>query len=313
MEKTNIRDRRARRSGVTTLTTSSELYDTLGVEKFDDDGDTNQYAIVHEQVSTESKSRKRPLTLVDYDYQSMAIDYSKPNTAQQLGNYRQAMDFLGHIKLTHHDEIITRLKKIIYDYPNVDISTFVNKENSILYSWVVGQLERVLGEKYMGSVYVLGGGMGLMGAMLLDSKLRFENIRSFDINGTAQFLADEFMQKELLMDWRFKSTTQDLFDVDYAKHNFISRLPDGTLSKPFSEIPGTIINTNVSYIKNYKDWYDMIPDIRRVVVVGESGENVPYPFANSQSFNSKFPMSFELYTGVLTIDGKQYFMKIGHK
>ena len=56
----------------------------------------------------------------------------------------------------------------------------------------------------------------------------------------------------------------------------------------------------------------MIPDIRRVVVVGETGD-VPYPFSSSQQFNQRFPMSFELYTGVINFGDKQYFMKIGHK
>ena len=56
----------------------------------------------------------------------------------------------------------------------------------------------------------------------------------------------------------------------------------------------------------------MIPDLRRVVVVGETGD-VPYPFTSSQQFNQRFPMNFELYTGVINIGEKQFFMKIGHK
>ena len=72
--------------------------------------------------------------------------------------------------------------------------------------------------------------------MFLDTTLRFENIRSFDLNGTCQFLADEFMKDELLKDWRFKACQRDLFDIDYATNVFQVRMQDGKLSTPYDEI-----------------------------------------------------------------------------
>lgn len=313
---TNIRDRRAARRNKTTITSHDDLYKSSAyISDNTPDVDASKFIPgVEEQINTNRVNRRkgRQLNMVDYDFQSMSVEYSKPNTPQQLGNYRSAMDFLAHTYLTNNDAITDRLKKVIYDYPNIDISSFANKENASVYSWVTRQMSNLLGEKYLGSVYILGGGMGLLASMLFDSKLRFENIRGFDINGSAQFLADSLMENEVLADWRYKSATQDLFDIDYARHTFVTRLEDGTLSTPFKEIPGTIVNTNISYLKNNKDWYNMIPDIRRVVVVGETGD-VPYPFSSSQQFNQRFPMSFELYTGVITHGDKQYFMKIGHK
>jgi hypothetical protein len=71
--------------------------------------------------------------------------------------------------------------------------------------------------------------MGLLGSMLLDTDMRFENIRSFDINGTCQFLADEFHAEELLNNWRFKATTQDVFKLDYESNEFQSVLQNGKL------------------------------------------------------------------------------------
>ncbi len=81
-------------------------------------------------------------------------------------------------------------------------------------------------QKYIGVVYLLGGGIGLLASMLLDTKMRFENIRSFDINGTGQFLADELHKKELLQDWRFKANTQDLFDINYIENEFQTRFAE---------------------------------------------------------------------------------------
>lgn len=308
----NIRERRNRRAA--NIKKNDELYDEVGVTDLIEQEELDEEPEITETINYKRVSRRRekPLAKLDYDYQDMAVTYSKENVAQQLGNYRQAMDFLTHITPPIEDKLTDRLKEIIYSYPNVDISSFVNKENAKVYSWITQQMQHAFGEKYLGAIYVLGGGMGILPAMLFDTRLRFENIRSFDINGVCQFLADEMMSKELLADWRFKATTQDLFNIGYDEHTFITQLQNGELSDPFSEIPGTLINTNISYLKNYKDWYKMIPDMRRLVLVGETGD-VPKPFASSQNFNKQFPMSFELYTGVITYGDKQYYMKIGYK
>lgn len=308
---TNIRERRAKRAKIKK---NDELYEEAGIADLIVQEELDEETPVEETINYKrvTKRRGKPLVSTDYNYQGMAVEYSKENVAQQLGNYRQAMDFLTHISPPIEDKITDRLKEIIYSYPNIDISSFANKENAKLYSWIIQQMQHSFGEKYLGAVYVLGGGMGILPAMLFDTKLRFETIRSFDINGVCQFLADEMMSNELLADWRFKATTQDLFNVGYDEHTFITQLQDGRLSDPFNEIPGTIINTNVSYLKNYKDWYEMIPDMRRVVVVGETGQ-VPRPFPSSQQFNRQFPMSFELYTGVMHYEGKHFYLKIGYK
>ena len=308
----NIRERRNRRAA--NIKKNDELYDEVGVTDLIEQEELDEEPEITETINYKRVSRRRekPLAKLDYDYQDMAVTYSKENVAQQLGNYRQAMDFLTHITPPIEDKLTDRLKEIIYSYPNVDISSFVNKENAKVYSWITQQMQHAFGEKYLGAIYVLGGGMGILPAMLFDTRLRFENIRSFDINGVCQFLADEMMSKELLADWRFKATTQDLFNIGYDEHTFITQLQDGDLSNPFPEIPGTLINTNISYLKNYEDWYKMIPDMRRLVLVGETGD-VPKPFASSQNFNKQFPMSFELYTGVITYGDKQYYLKIGYK
>jgi hypothetical protein len=56
----------------------------------------------------------------------------------------------------------------------------------------------------------------------------------------------------------------------------------------------------------------MIPKTRKMILVGETGD-VPHSYPNQKTFNAAYPMSFEQYNGVLTIDDKQYFMKIGIK
>jgi hypothetical protein len=313
--KTSIKEKRRQRKSKGAITSNDDLYSSKGGAIFDELPTEDKL----KEIKTKVVKRKRLRPLVDntYRYKEMANQYSEKNNAQQLGNYRQAMEFLAHITLsknTDNDKIIDKLKDLIYSYPNVDISSFVNKHHSILYSWIIQNLVRVYGQKYLGTVYILGGGIGVLGAMLLDTKLRIENIRNLDINGTCKFIADEMMKDEVLDNWKFKATTQDLFKVNYQTNRVEVELPDGTISKEFSEVPALVINTNCSHLNNMEnDWYEkMIPKTRKMVLVGETG-NVPHSYPNQKTFNAAYPMSFEQYNGVLTVDDKQYFMKIGIK
>ena len=308
----SIRDKRKARKSSGTIKSNDELYNSLGDDAF---VSLNEEELKESAIEYVKRKRLRPLLDTDYNYKELARKYSKKNTPQQLGNYRQAMEFLAHITLSKNadnDKIVGKLKDLIYDYPNVDISSFVNKHHAILYSWITENLGRVYGQKYLGTVYILGGGIGILSAMLLDTTLRYENIRSLDINGACKFLGDELMKEEVLDNWRFKSSSQDVFDVDYIKNTFTTMLPDGSISKEFSEVPGLIINTNISHIEKSEDWFPMIPDTRKLVIVGETGD-VPRPYASSKQFNESFQMTFTQYTGVVTVDNKQYFMKIGLK
>ena len=313
--KTSIKEKRRQRKGKVAITSNDELYSTLGGEIFAEKPTESKLKKIKTKIV--ERKRLRPLRENEYNYKAMATKYSETNVAQQLGNYRQAMEFLAHVTLSKNidnDKIVDKLKDLMYSYPNVDMSSFVNKHHAILYSWIIENLVRVYGQKYLGTIYILGGGIGMLGAMLLDTALRLENIRSLDINGTCKFLADEMMKKEVLNDWKFKASTQDLFEVGYETNRFSLTLPDGTTSKEFSEVPGIVINTNTSYLANMEeDWYKkMIPDTRKMVLVGETG-NVSRPYSSSKEFNAAFPMAFEQYTGTLTIEDKQYYMKIGIK
>lgn len=310
----SIQERRKTRYSKKKIVSNDDLYKSNDPSVSIDSVEVPTQAVSVSTSTVKRKRRRKKLTVEEYDYQKMAVEFSKENVNQQLFNYRCAMEYLAHVNLqgSNTDLIVDRFKNIIYDYPNVDISSFANKQQAKLHSWIIQQMQYAYGQKYLGVLYILQGGMGLLGSMFLDTAMRFENIRSFDLNGTCQFLADEFMKDELLKDWRFKASQRDLFDIDYQNNIFQTRMQDGKLSTPYDEIPGTIINTQVSHMVNFQDWWNMIPDTKRVVVVGETGE-VPRPFPSSQNFNLKFPMNFEQYTGVITVEDKQYFMKIGMK
>lgn len=246
-------------------------------------------------------------------HQALEIRLSMNNLSQQISNYLIWMEFLAHATMpsVSEDKIVNKIRRIIYSFPNVDFSSYVNKYDGILYSWIVKNICNVYSGEYLGTTYVLGGGMGILPAMLLDTDLRIENLRCFDTDETCQFLADKLMQEEVLNNWRFKASRQDMFDIDYESNKFQLDLPDGTQSDGFKETPRFIVNTSLGGLDNMEDnWYNsMIPDGIKTVLVGKYGDL----YKDQNTFNKAYPMTLELYTGMLTVESKRYFMKIGTK
>lgn len=307
----NVRNKRAARRKTNTLKTNSVVYDELNNK-------TNPTLIIEETNATESAPDVIISTnskIQKYDYQYMSNLYTEDNISQQLGNYRCAMDYLAYnsINVSQSGMMIRRIKDLIYDFPNFDMSSYLTDVNGTINSWILSQLTNIFTAKYIGTIYILDGGIGLLGASFLDSSLIFQNIRSFDLNPSGQFMADSMMKDKLLEDWNFKSTTQDLFNINYISNTFITTLPDGSLSNPFDEIPNVIINTNISNIEHYEDWWRMVPTARYVVLVGSSSDDSCRPFTSSIAFNRKFQLTTELYSGVQKINGINYYMKIGIK
>lgn len=307
----NVRNKRAARRKTNTLKTNSVVYDELNNK-------TNPTLIIEETNATESAPDVIISTnskIQKYDYQYMSNLYTEDNISQQLGNYRCAMDYLAYnsINVSQSGMMIRRIKDLIYDFPNFDMSSYLTDVNGTINSWIISHLTNIFASKYLGTIYILNGGIGLLGASFLDSSLIFQNIRSFDLNPSSQFMADSMMKDKLLEDWNFKSTTQDIFNINYISNTFITTLPDGSLSNPFDEIPNVIINTNISNIEHYEDWWRMVPTTRYVVLVGSSSDDSCRPFTSSIAFNRKFQLTVELYSGVQKINGINYYMKIGIK
>lgn len=307
----NVRNKRAARRKTNTLKTNSVVYDELNNK-------TNPTLVIEETNETESAAGIIISTnskIQKYDYQYMSNLYTEDNISQQLGNYRCAMDYLAYnnINVSQSGMMIRRIKDLIYDFPNFDMSSYLTDVNGTINSWIISHLTNIFASKYLGTIYILNGGIGLLGASFLDSSLIFQNIRSFDLNPSGQFMADSMMKDKLLEDWNFKSTTQDIFNINYISNTFITTLPDGSLSNPFDEIPNVIINTNISNIEHYEDWWRMVPTTRYVVLVGSSSDDSCRPFTSSIAFNRKFQLTTELYSGVQKINGINYYMKIGIK
>ena len=181
--------------------------------------------------------------------------------------------------------------------------------------WLVHELEKCNVE--LGTVFLCAGWYATLATMLFQSNIKLLNVRSFDIDDTCVDIAETFNKPWFVDQWRFKSITQDIMDVDYDEHTWqYWSNANNRMSKPITDTPNTIINTSCEHIENFAEWYDLIPDGKLVVLQGnnffEVEEHVNCSTSISQ-FSRSCPMKETLFEGELFLSDYTRFMKIGYK
>ena len=181
--------------------------------------------------------------------------------------------------------------------------------------WLVHELKKCNVE--LGTVFLCAGWYATLATMLFQSNIKLLNVRSFDIDDTCVDIAETFNKPWFVDQWRFKSITQDIMDVDYDEHTWqYWSNANNRMSKPITDTPNTIINTSCEHIENFAEWYDLIPDGKLVVLQGnnffEVEEHVNCSTSISQ-FSRSCPMKETLFEGELFLSDYTRFMKIGYK
>ncbi len=181
--------------------------------------------------------------------------------------------------------------------------------------WLLEKLKKL--KLDLGTVFLCAGWYGTLATMLFESKIKVDKIRSFDIDESCVEVAEIFNKPWFVDEWKFKSITDDIMNINYDKHvwQFWSN-KNNRMSRPITDIPDTIINTSCEHIHDFESWYDKIPNGKLIILQGndyfELNEHVNCS-ADQDSFSEKAPMTDVLYLGTIDCDKYKRFMKIGLK
>ena len=181
--------------------------------------------------------------------------------------------------------------------------------------WLLEELKKL--KLDLGTVFLCAGWYGTLATMLFESKIKVDKIRSFDIDESCVEVAEIFNKPWFVDEWKFKSITDDIMNIDYDKHvwQFWSN-KNNRMSRPITDVPDTIINTSCEHIHDFESWYDKIPNGKLIILQGndyfELNEHVNCS-ADQDSFSEKAPMTDVLYLGTIDCDKYKRFMKIGLK
>lgn len=207
-----------------------------------------------------------------------------------------------------HDMVVT-LKKF-GQYFNLDSLSHGQLKSKM---WLVEELSKV--EKNLGIVFVLCGWYGILPAMLFYSDFEVDKIRSFDIDETANKIADSVNRTYTGQDWKFKAVDQNIFDINFEEHawQYWSN-KNNRMSYPIKDKPTTIINTSCEHTNSF--WFNRIPKGKLVILQSnDSFEEEGHTNASTdlEDFKMMYPMSKIHYEGELELPKFTRFMLIGEK
>lgn len=179
--------------------------------------------------------------------------------------------------------------------------------------WLIDELKTL--NLDLGVVFLCAGWYGTLATMMFEHNIQIEKVRSFDIDDSCREVAEMFNKPWVLNEWKFKSCTKDILDINYEQDIYTVYRANGT-SVDLMDTPNTIINTSCEHIKNFREWYDKIPAGKLLILQSNDyfglDEHVNC-VASNNDFNNMAPMDTVLYAGDLELDKYTRYMRIGYK
>ena len=218
------------------------------------------------------------------------------------------------LKLFVDSEVLITLPKTIRSFPRINVKDAYARGQLHSKKWLVSEVEKI--GMHLGTVFLCAGWYGTLATMLFESKkIHLDKIRSFDIDPTCWQIAESINKPWVMNEWQFKSTTQDIHDINFSEHTYKTLRSNGTERELFDS-PNTIINTSCEHIENWSDWWNKIPKGKMCILQSNNYTDLPEHIncvKNTDHFKSIAPMTTNLYEGDLNLGKYIRYMIIGIK
>jgi len=220
-------------------------------------------------------------------------------------------DIYGRMILLTNSYLFTGLRNAVdnYDADFTDALTWGQLKSK---RWLITKLEEL--DKELGTVFLCAGWYAVLAGMMFESNLKFDKIRSFDIDESCARISDTVNRKYVTDSWKFKASTLDIHKITY---------PATYTTKKFSgdeqtliDYPDTLINTSCEHIKNFDSWYKKIPEGILCILQSNNYFEIEDHINCSESlesFSASALMKEVLYEGDLELSKYTRYMKIGIK
>jgi hypothetical protein len=223
-------------------------------------------------------------------------------------------DIYGRMLVLTNNPLFNNLRNAV-DNHDADLSDALSWGQLKSKRWLVTELESL--DISLGTVFLCAGWYATLAAMLFQSKCNIDKIRSFDIDESCLQIADTINRNQVKEDWKFKSITQDIMDIDYNKHEWqIWSNTNNRMNYPITDTPNTIINTSCEHIENFDEWYAKIPSGKLVILQSNNFFDVDEHVncvEDCTQLRITAPMTTQLYAGELQLPKYKRFMLIGYK
>lgn len=217
-------------------------------------------------------------------------------------------------KLDRNSYLLTAIQKLDKKHVNWNVDA-ISQGQLESKKWLVNELEKI--NLDLGIVFLCAGWYGILSILLLESSIKIDKIRSFDIDKTVAPIADIFNHPWVCNDWRFKAIIEDIHNIDFNSHSWSTwSNANQRKSKSIVDSPDTIINTSCEHIENFNEWFEKIPTGKLMVLQSNNFIDVKEHInisSNLNEFTKQTPMTNILYEGELPMHRYTRFMRIGIK
>lgn len=178
------------------------------------------------------------------------------------------------------------------------IAVALNRNQVASKRWLVDTLHATSGGRY-GTVMILGGWIGALGAMLLhDRRFEIDRVVSIDIDPRCVDVACSLNATHTATG-RFEARTADMRELDHV-----------------AEAADLLINTSCEHVEGFGRWYSRVPDGQRLVL--QSNDYVAVSehvncVRDLAEFRAQAPMRETLFAGERALLRYTRFMLIGRK
>ncbi|PJB19641.1 MAG: hypothetical protein CO117_03900 [Flavobacteriaceae bacterium CG_4_9_14_3_um_filter_33_16] len=181
--------------------------------------------------------------------------------------------------------------------------------------WLVKELLKIdtLENK---TVFILGGWIGIL-PLLLFWHTSVNIIRNIELDEKCIDISDWLLKEFMIDNFRYKTIHEDMTKINYSKFNFTTPTYEKTKLINKIEVPDIIINTSCDHLRNFSNWWDLIPNGKMFAIQNNNFEEINdhTNIVNSlEEFKSQLGKCNKiLYEGELETDKYNRYMIIGIK
>ena len=212
-------------------------------------------------------------------------------------------DMLEGLAVWFDSPFVADLRATVACFPEPDLGNALNRHQIASKRWLVDTLHASAGARY-GTVTVLGGWFGVLGAMLLhDARFAIQRVVSVDIDPRVARIA-ESLNATPMRAGRFVAETGDMLQREYP--------PPASEAAP----DDLLINTSCEHIAAFDDWFARLPQGQLVVLQSNDYEGVAGHVncvTDLEAFGVQAPLRQLLFAGTLPAKRYRRFMRIGRK
>jgi hypothetical protein len=220
----------------------------------------------------------------------------------------------GNLKAPDHQfTLLMQIGAVLRSFPHMPLGEALTIGQIASKKWLIRELEAL--DLSLGTVFVLGGWWGILPAMMFESRLRFDKIRSFDLDPSCAPVADTINRSFVMDQWKFKAATADMTKMQFTTHHYEVSRADGSKVQ-LQDSPDTLVNTSCEHLPDFSAWWDLVPAGKLLVLQSNDfflGNGHCNSVESLEALERQAPLAQTLFRGELQLPDYRRFMLIGRK